>query len=75
VIAVAIVGIFGMGDDYVGQNVTTLFAGGGAPTTPPILGKFQGMDYNARIMVDGGDEGKYELYFHILVQEVTKTPV
>jgi hypothetical protein len=29
------------------------------------------MDYNRKVMVDGGDEGKYELYFHVLVREVS----
>lgn len=71
VIAVAIVAIFGMGDDYIGQNVTTLFLSGEEPTTPANIGKFQDMDYNKKVMVDGGDEGKYELYFHVLVREVS----
>jgi hypothetical protein len=71
VIAVAIVAIFGMGDDYIGQNVAALFLSGDEPTTPANIGKFQDMDYNRKVMVDGGDEGKYELYFHVLVREVS----
>jgi hypothetical protein len=69
-IAVAIVAIFGMGDDFIGQNATTLFLSGEEPTTPANIGKFQDMDYNKKVMIDGGDEGKYELYFHVLVREV-----
>lgn len=70
VIAMAIVAIFGMGDDYIAQNVTTLFLDGVEPTTPPIISNFQEtLPYNAKVMIDGGDEGKYELYFHVLVRD------
>ena len=70
VLALLVVEIFGMGDDYIAQNATTLFVDGGIPTTPPDLGTFNGSAYNAKVRVANNDgERKYELYFHVLVRD------
>jgi hypothetical protein len=75
VIAIAIVGIFGLGDDYIGQSSKILFMRPDEVKTPPKIGKFQGNDYNVAIIVDGKGEGKYELYFDVQVFDITPTPL
>jgi hypothetical protein len=77
VLALLVVEIFGLGDDYVAQNATKLFLDGTMPTTPPNLGTFLDSPYNAKVRVENKDgEGKYELYFHVLVRDnPVPTPV
>jgi hypothetical protein len=69
VLALLVVEVFGMGDDYIAQNATKLFVDGGVPTTPPDLGSFLGDPYNAKVRVAQEGEGEYELYFHVLVRD------
>ena len=72
-IAAGIVSALDLGDDFVGQAATLLFARPEDVGTPPTQGQFhpegldQGMAFNRKINVDGGDEGVYDLFFDILV--------
>jgi hypothetical protein len=65
--AAGIVSLLGLGDDFVGQNATLAFQRPENVTTPPDLGTFQGNPFNAKVDIDGGDEGHYELFFSIFV--------
>jgi hypothetical protein len=65
--AAGIVSALGLGDDFVGQNATLAFQRPENVTTPPDQGTFQGNPFNAKIEIDGGDEGHYELFFALLV--------
>lgn len=67
-IAVGIVEAFGLDDDFVGQSASILFALTEDVGTPAEQGEFGTTKFNHRIVVDGGDEGKYELFFDVLVQ-------
>jgi hypothetical protein len=65
-VAAAIVEVLGLGDDFVGQNADILFLHPDDVGTPPIRGKFQGkLDFNSEIVVGGGEEGKYTLFFFV----------
>jgi hypothetical protein len=74
-IALAIVGIFGLGDDFIGQNATLLFSTPADVVTPKAIGQFRGMSYNTEFTIGGDTEGKYTLYFDILVVETIKKKV
>jgi hypothetical protein len=66
-LAVAIVELLGLDDDYIGQGAELLFARTDDLGTedPPRKGSFQGKDYNAVIDINGGGEGHYQLFFDI----------
>ncbi len=70
----AIVEVFGLGDDFIGQGSQTLFA---RPELvgkePDKLGSFMGQDYNVIIDIDGGEEGHYQLYFDVDGRTITET--
>src|SRR5262245_61346695 len=71
VVVGAIVGIMDLGDDYISEGGADAFTHPEEVTEQsvhrPKIGDFEGMDggYNAKIRIDGGDEGKYEVYFDI----------
>lgn len=69
-VASAIVSVFGLGDDFVGQNAAQLFMSPDNVGTPPTLGQFQGTDFHSKITVGGNDEGAYDLFFNVLVKKV-----
>jgi hypothetical protein len=72
-LAVGIVQMLGLGDDYIGQGSRTLFT---EPeligVTPPRQGSFQGQDYNVMIEINGGAEGHYQLFFFIDGRKITE---
>ena len=72
-VAAGIVSLLGLGDDFIGQATTVLFARQDDVGTPPTLDQFQGNDFNCKINVNGGDEGEYDLFFDIVV--VDQPPV
>ncbi|MBF2027933.1 MAG: hypothetical protein IGS48_14410 [Oscillatoriales cyanobacterium C42_A2020_001] len=62
------VALLGLGDDEIGQNSKLLFDYNPEITqwqAPAIIGKHGDNDYNFVLPVDGGKEGKYELFFLI----------
>jgi hypothetical protein len=73
VIAGAIVTAMDLGDDHIGHAGASFFTRaydiGDEPIQPKKLGDFPGMQdgYNAVIDIDGKDEGKYQLYFEVVV--------
>ncbi len=66
-----IVAIMDLGDDYISEGGLDAFTHPDEVTEAsvhlPKIGDFGTMDngYNKKIEIDGGDEGKYELYFDI----------
>lgn len=60
-------------DDQIGQAGKGLFEQSGEP--PPIEGNFEGNDYNVKLTISGGDEGKYILYFFVQLIETSPQPV
>jgi hypothetical protein len=71
-VAAAIVAALDLGDDFVGQNARLHFLHPNDVGTPPVLGQFQGNEFNDKIVLKGGDEGEYELFF--FVQTLKKRP-
>jgi hypothetical protein len=69
-IAAGIVSVLGLGDDFINQAATLLFARPEDVGTPPTIGQFRGIDFNRKINVNGGDEGEYDLFFDILVLKI-----
>ncbi len=65
-LAGAIVSAFGLGDDYVGQDVALLFQNPDEVGNKKPIGTFRGNDFNVQIAIDGGDEGSYELFFSFI---------
>lgn len=62
------VALFGLGDDEIGQTSKLLFDYNPEITewnAPAVLGKHGDNDYNLALTVDGGKEGKYQLFFLI----------
>lgn len=60
--------LFGLADDPIGKTDTVLFdfkADIEAWQAPPVRGKHGSNDYNVVLNIDGGDEGKYELFFMV----------
>ncbi|MER8973206.1 MULTISPECIES: hypothetical protein [unclassified Mesorhizobium] len=72
-LAVGVVSVLGLGDDWIGQGVALAFTRPEQAKTPPPLGTFQGNPFNAKIDINGGPEGHYELFFDIHVKEVEQT--
>ena len=68
-LAVGIVSVLGLGDDWIGQGVVLAFTRPEQGGTPQQQGMFQNNPYNAKIDINGGSEGHYELYFDIHVVE------
>ena len=68
-VAVGVVTLLDLGDDFIGQDATFVFSRPENALTPDKLGDFRGMPFNARADVDGGKEGHYELFFDISVVE------
>lgn len=66
-VAVGIVSALGLGDDFINQAATLLFASPEDVGKPPKQGQFQETDFNRKITVNGGDEGEYDLFFDIRV--------
>jgi hypothetical protein len=73
-LAIGVVQVLGLGDDFVGQDVALAFTRADNTTTPPSLGQFRGNSFNAKTDIDGGDEGHYELFFDIAVENHTTSP-
>jgi hypothetical protein len=69
-LAVGVVKGLGLGDDFIGQGMTLAFQRPESVKTPDEMGKFEGVPFNAKIDIDGGGEGKYELFFDIHVAEI-----
>ncbi len=65
-LAVGIVQLLGLGDDYIGQDSQVLYA---KPELvgqdPPRLGSYRGQDYNVMLDIDGRGEGHYQLFFAV----------
>ena len=72
-----IVGLFGLGDDPVGQFPLVLFDNKADLknwTSPPVGPvKHGGNEYNVIIPIDGGSEGKYELFFLVKLWTIERT--
>jgi hypothetical protein len=62
------VAVFGLGDDKIGENSKLLFDYNPETTewrAPEVLGKHGENEYNLVIPIDGGEEGRYNLFFKI----------
>lgn len=62
------VALFGLGDDEIGQTSKVLFDYNPEITewsAPGMLGKHGDNEYNLTLTVDGGKEGRYQLFFLI----------
>jgi hypothetical protein len=73
----AIVATLQLGDDFVGERVKVLWdrlAENEEPKSPPVLGKFQDNDFNIMLDVDGGDEGRYQLFFDLTIDNISHSP-
>jgi hypothetical protein len=68
--AAGIVSVLGLGDDFVGQSASLLFARQEDVGTPPKQGQFQGNDFNHKININGDEEGEYDLFFDVLVERI-----
>ncbi len=70
-----IVGLFGLGDDPVGQFPMVLFDNKAELkkwTSPPVAPQKHGAnEYNVIIPVDGGSEGNHELFFLVNLVDIT----
>ena len=69
-VAAGIVQVLGLGDDFVGQSVSDQFFHSDNVGTPPILGQFQGNDFNTQMVVNGGTEGAYTLFFFVETNQI-----
>lgn len=69
-VAVGIVSALGLGDDFIGQDVALAFTRPENVGIPPSLGSFRGNSFNARVNIDGGNQGHHELYFDIVVTKI-----
>lgn len=70
-LAVGAVELLGLGDDFVGQAVDVLFVNQNDVGTPAVKeDRFQNNEFNRKIVIDGGAEGKYELFFDVRVKKV-----
>jgi hypothetical protein len=70
-----IAAVFGLGDDRIGATSKVYFdfdRNLEKWQSIPSIGKFSDNPYNAKILVDGRDEGKYELMFQIDIVEIVK---
>jgi hypothetical protein len=66
--AALIVQGLGLGDDHIGERAVVEFTRPEKIGTPPKQGDVQpGMEYNAKVDIDGGDEGVYEVFFDVVV--------
>jgi hypothetical protein len=74
-LAIGLVEVLGLGDDYIGQSALLAFTRPENGGTPPELGRFQGQAYNGRVEIDGRGEGHYELFFDVHVVEVEPVTV
>lgn len=74
-LAGAIVSLFGLGDDYVGQDVAMLFQNPDSVGNRKAIGKFRDNDFNVRIAIDGHDEGSYELFFFFMATNEESHPL
>jgi hypothetical protein len=74
-VAAGIVQVLGLGDDFINQSGTVAFSRPENVGTPAMLGMFKGTPFNSQISVDGGDEGRYELFFdiHVVFQPPSPT--
>jgi hypothetical protein len=71
--AVGIVSLFGLGDDFIGQDVALVFQRPDDVSTPPPLGEFRGNSFNKKLDINGGDAGgRHELFFDVQVVEQPK---
>lgn len=68
--AAGIVSALDLGDDHIGENVSMQFNRPEQAKTPGRLGDFQGNPFNAKIEINGGEEGEYELFFDVHVREL-----
>jgi hypothetical protein len=70
-----IAAVFGLADDLIGKTPLVLFdnkADLKEWRAPAIKGMHGGNEYNVDISVDGGDEGKYTLFFKVdLFRDIT----
>lgn len=64
-IAAGIVSVLGLGDDFIGQDVTMQFNRPESTETPSPLGNFRGNPFNAKLAISKEDEGSYELFFDV----------
>ncbi len=69
-LAAGIVSALGLGDDFINQSIALLFTRPENVGEPPTQGQFQETDYNRKINVNGGDQGIYDLFFDIHVEEI-----
>lgn len=70
--------IFGLGDDYVGNDQKVLwdYDPQGAPWMQlPVLGQFRGNNYNLVLEANGGDAGHYKTYFLVTLIDHRVVPV
>jgi hypothetical protein len=68
--ATGIVAALGLGDDFIGQAALVQFAQADQARTPDKQGDFEGNAFNAKITIDGGDEGAHELFFDVRVADL-----
>jgi hypothetical protein len=64
-IARGLVGGLGLADDYVGERGAVLFDKAQGYGKIPIIGTVDGEDYTHKFWIDGGDDGKYDLFFRV----------
>ena len=69
-IALGVVAILGLGDDFIGQNAQTLFVEGFEPETPETIAHLSGTPYNVNISVNSDNDGRYDLYFFVRVDKI-----
>lgn len=66
-IARGVVAGLDLADDYVGQDGVTLFSKENGYADPPFKGQFLEEHWTHKLFIDGGDEGKYDVYFRVLI--------
>ena len=66
-VARGLVGGLDLADDYIKQDGVTLFSKETGYRDPPIKGQFWDENWTHKLYLDGGDEGKYDLYFRVLI--------
>jgi hypothetical protein len=70
-----IAAVFGLADDKVGSTPVVLFdnkADLKEWRAPAVTGKHGPNDYNLTVSIDGGEEGKYTLFFMMDLFEITR---
>lgn len=70
----AIAAVFGLGDDEVGRTPMVLFDNKSELKewrAPAVIGNHGPNEYNVVLNVDGGDEGKYDLFFKVDLFKIT----